>query len=39
MGMTRSLYVGHFIKIAQGGKAMEWMMQSQSKLSQVQLKT
>jgi len=30
--------MGHFINNAQGGKTAEWMMQSQWKLRQLQLK-
>jgi len=33
------LYMGHFIKNAQGGKTGEWMMQSQWKLWHLNLKT
>jgi len=32
-------HIGHFINSAQGGKTAEWMMQSQWKLCQLQLKT
>jgi hypothetical protein len=32
-------YEGHLINYAQGGKTAEWMMQSQRKLCQLQLKT
>jgi len=34
-----SVYIGHFINNAPGDKTAEWMMQSQWKLRQLQLKT
>jgi hypothetical protein len=38
-GSCGGRYMGHFINNAQVGKTAEWMIQSQRKLCQLQLKT